>query len=132
MCGVNYYFSQDGHHIGNFKSESNFKAGGKKFNADKIALHVGKKKQGFSFDLGLRTKLKKSYSLFITGSYKFNLLEQDRLFIQEKSGFYFTRKKANISLKNSSIKYFEDGIQTSTTSFDTDKFHFKLGIRFML
>ncbi|WP_372640848.1 carboxypeptidase-like regulatory domain-containing protein [Ancylomarina sp.] len=132
MCGVNYFFSQDGIHIGDFKSESNFKAGGKKFNADKIALYVGKKKQGVSFDLGLRTKLKKFYSLFVMGGYQFNLQEQDRLFIQEKSGFFLTRKKANISLKDSSIEYFENGVQTSTTNFDTNKFHFKVGIRIML
>lgn len=30
MCGVNYFFSQDGYHIGDFSSESTFKAGGKK------------------------------------------------------------------------------------------------------
>ncbi|MGZ2369122.1 carboxypeptidase-like regulatory domain-containing protein [Ancylomarina sp. YFZ004] len=132
MCGVNYFFSQDGIHVGDFKSESNFKAGGEKFKADKIALYVGQKKQGFSFGLGLRTKLKKFYSLFVMGGYQFNLQQQDRLFIQEKSGFFFTRKKANISLKDSSIKYFEDGIQTSTTSFDTDNFNLKVGIRIML
>jgi len=132
MSGVNYFFSQDGHHIGAFKSESNFKAGGKKFKADKIALYIGQKKQGFSFDFGLRTKLKKFYSLFVTAGYKFNLVEQDRLFIKEKSGFFLTRKKANISLKDSSIKYFEDGIQTSKTSFNTDNFNLKVGIRIML
>ena len=132
MCGVNYFFSQEGIHVGDFKSASNFKAGGKKFNADKIALYVGQKKQGVSFDLGLRSKLKKFYSLFVMGGYQFNLQEQDRLFIQEKSGFFLTRKKANISLKNSSIKYFEDGVQTSTTSFDTDNFNLKVGIRVML
>ena len=132
MCGINYFFSQDGHHIGDFKSESNFKAGGKKFKADEIALYVGQRRQGFSFDLGLRTKLKKFYSLFVMGGYQFNLQEQDRLFIQEKSGFFLTRKKTNISLKDASIKYFEDGIQTSTTSFDTDNFNFKVGIRIML
>ncbi len=132
MCGVNYFFLQEGIHVGYFKSKSNFKAGGKKFNADKIALYIGKKKQGLSFDLGLRTKLKKFYSLFVMGGYQFNLQEQDRLFIKEKSGFFLTRKKANISLKNSSIKYFEDGIQTSTTCFDTNNFNLKVGIRIML
>ncbi len=132
MCGVNYFFSQDGYHVGDFKSESNFKAGGKKFNADKIALYVGQKKQGFSFDLGLRTKLKKFYSLFVMGGYQFNLREQDRLFIQEKSGFFLTRKKTDISMKDSSIKYFEDNVQTTKTRFETDKFYLRLGIRFML
>ena len=81
MCGVNYFFANDGLYLGNFRSDTNFKAGGKKFKADKIALYVGKKKQGLSFDLGLRTKLKKFYSLFVMGGYQFNLQEQNRLFI---------------------------------------------------
>lgn len=132
MSGVNYFFSQYGYHIGDFKSESNFKVGGKKFKSDKIALYVGQKKQGFSFDLGLRTKLKKFYSLFLTGGYRFNLQEQDRLFIKEKSDFFLSRKKADISLKNSSIEYFENGVETSNTSFDTDNFNLKVGIRIML
>ena len=131
MCGINYFFSKEGIHIGDFKSESNFKAGGKKFNADKIALYIGHKNQGVSFDFGLRTKLKKFYSLFVTGGYQFNLQEQDRLFIQEKSGFFLTRKQTDISLKDSSIKYFENGVQTSKTSFDYNAFYLKAGIRFM-
>ena len=132
MCGVNYFFANDGLYLGNFRSDTNFKAGGKKFKADKIALSVGKKKQGLSFDLGLRTKLKKFYSLFVMGGYQFNLQEQNRLFIQEKSGFFLTRKKADISLKNASIKYFENGLQTSKTSFNPDKFYLKIGVRVML
>ncbi|PKQ61058.1 hypothetical protein BZG02_17350 [Labilibaculum filiforme] len=132
MCGVNYFFSQDGYHIGNFSSESTFKAGGKKFRADKIALYVGKEKQGVSFDFGMRTKFRKFYSLFVSAGYQLDLSERDRLFIQEKSGFFLTRKKTDISLKNSAIQYFEDGVQTSKTSFDTDDFYLKAGIRFSL
>ncbi|WP_320017725.1 carboxypeptidase-like regulatory domain-containing protein [Labilibaculum manganireducens] len=132
MCGVNYFFSQDGYHIGDFSSESTFKVGGKKFRADKIALYVGKKKQGISFDFGLRTKLRKFYSLFVSAGYQLDLSERDRLFIQEKSGFFLTRKKTDISLKDSAIQYFEDGVQTSKTSFDTDDFYLKAGIRFAL
>ncbi|WP_461640591.1 carboxypeptidase-like regulatory domain-containing protein [Labilibaculum euxinus] len=97
MCGVNYFFSKDGYHIGDFTSESTFKAGGKKFRADKIALYVGKKKQGVSFDFGLRTKLCKFYSLFVSTGYQLDFSERDRLFIQEKSGFFLTRKKTDIS-----------------------------------
>lgn len=132
MCGVNYFFSQDGYHIGNFSSESTFKAGSKKFRADKIALYVGKKKQGVSFDFGLRTKLYKSYSLFVSGGYQFDFSERDRLFIQEKSGFFLTRRKTDISLKNTAIQYFENGVPTTKTSFDTDDFYLKAGIRFAL
>jgi hypothetical protein len=130
MCGVNYFFSKDGYHIGNFSSESTFKAGGKKIRADKIALYVGKKKQGLSFDFGLRTKLRKFYSLFVSAGYQLDLSERDRLFIQEKSGFFLTRKMTDISLKDSSIQYFENEIQTTKTIFDTDDFYLKAGIRF--
>ena len=130
MCGVNYFFSKDGYKIGNFSSESTFKAGGKKIRADKIALYVGKKKQGLSFDFGLRTKFRKFYSLFVSAGYQLDFSERDRLFIQEKSGFFLTRKMTDISLKDSSIQYFENEIQTTKTSFDTDDFYLKAGIRF--
>ncbi|MBL4559555.1 MAG: hypothetical protein JKX79_01085 [Labilibaculum sp.] len=129
---VAHFISADGYHIGNFSSKSTFKAGGKKFKADKIALYVGKKKQGVSFDFGLRTKLYKFYSLFVSGGYQLDLCERDRLFIREKSGFFLTRKKIDISLKNSAIQYFENGVQTSKNSFDTDDFYLKAGIRFSL
>ncbi|MFA9372492.1 MAG: carboxypeptidase-like regulatory domain-containing protein [Labilibaculum antarcticum] len=132
MCGVNYFFSQDGYKIGNFSSESTFKAGGKKFRADKIALYVGKKKQGVSFDFGLRTKLRTFYSLFVSAGYQLDISERDRLFIQEKSGFFLTRKMTDISLNDSSIQYFENGVPTTKTSFDTDDFYLKVGIRFAL
>ncbi|PCH68300.1 MAG: hypothetical protein COC06_09815 [Bacteroidales bacterium] len=132
MCGVNYFFSQDGYEIGNFSSKSTFKAGGKKFKADKIALYVGKKKQGVSFDFGLRTKLRKFYSLFVSAGYQLDLSERDRLFIQGKSGFFLTRKKTDISLKDSSIQYFENGEHRTKTSFDTDDFYLKAGIRIAL
>lgn len=132
ICGVNYFFSQDGYKIGNFSSESTFKAGGKKIRADKIALYVGKKKQGLSFDFGLRTKLHKFYSLFVTAGYQLDLSERDRLFIQEKSGCFLTRKKTDISLKDATVQYFEDGVQTTKTSFDTDDFYLKAGIRIAL
>ncbi|MGQ1910836.1 carboxypeptidase-like regulatory domain-containing protein [Marinifilum sp. RC60d5] len=130
VAGMNYYFSNNGQHIGDFKSESDFKTGGKKIRADKVAFFVGKKKQGISFDLGLKTRIYQFYSLFITGGYRVDINDRDRLFIKEKSGFFLTRKTTDISLKDSSIQYFENGVQTTTTSFDTKDFYFKAGIRF--
>ena len=93
-------------------------------------MYIGKKKQGVSFDFGLRTKLRKFYSVFVSGGYQLDFSERDRLFIQEKSGFFLTRKKTDISLNDSAIQYFEDGVQTTKTSFDTDDFYLKAGIRF--
>jgi hypothetical protein len=52
------------------------------------------------------------------------------LFIKEKSGFFLTRKTTDISLSDPSIQYFENGVQTTKTSFDTDDFYLKAGIRF--
>ncbi|WP_421920717.1 carboxypeptidase-like regulatory domain-containing protein [Marinifilum sp.] len=130
MCGVNYFFSRNGNHIDDFKSSHTFKGGGKKIRADKIGLYIGKKKQGVSFDLGLRTKLSGLYSVFVMAGYQFNTEERDRLFIKEKSGFFLTRKTTDISLSDSSIQYFENGVQTTKTSFDTDDFYLKAGIRF--
>ena len=132
MCGMNYFSANNGYHVGDFKSESTFKADGKKIRADKIALFVGKKKQGISFDLGLKTKLYRFYSLFVTGGYQLNFSERDRLFIHEKSGFFLTRRKTDISLDDSSINYFENGMKTLKTNFDTDEFYLKAGIRFSL
>ncbi|WP_461632628.1 hypothetical protein [Labilibaculum euxinus] len=95
-------------------------------------MYVGKKKQGLSFDFGLRTKLRKFYSLFVSAGYQLDLSERDRLFLQEKSGFFLTRKKTDISLKNSAIQYFENGVQTTKTSFNTDDSYLKAGIRIAL
>jgi hypothetical protein len=130
MCGINYFFSQDAYHAGDCKSSHTFKAGGKKIRADKIALYAGKKKQGVSFDLGLKTKLSGLYSMFVMAGYQLNTLERDRLFIKEKSGFFLTRKTTDISLKDSSVRYFENGVQTTKTNFDADDFYLKAGIRF--
>lgn len=130
MGGVNYFFSKAGYYLGNYKSGHSFRAGRKKIRADKIALYIGKKKQGVSFDLGLKTKLYRFYSLFVMAGYRVNFSERDRLFIKEKSGFILTRKNTDISLKDSSIRYFENRVQTTKTSFDTDDFYLKAGIRF--
>ncbi|RUT78081.1 carboxypeptidase-like regulatory domain-containing protein [Ancylomarina longa] len=130
MGGVNYFFFNSGYHIGDFKNERSFRAGGKKIRADEIGLFVGKKKQGISLDIGLKTKLHGGYSIFLSGAYQLNLSERDRLFIREKSGFIFARKKTDISLSDSSVKYFENGMQTIKTTFDTDDFYLKAGIRF--
>lgn len=131
IAGLNYYFANDGQHIGDFKSESDFRAGGKKIKADKIALFVGKKKQGISLDLGLKTRIHEFYSLFISGGYQMNISDKDRLFIKEKSGFFLTRKTTDIALSDSSIQYFENGVQTTKTSFDTKDFYLKAGIQFV-
>jgi hypothetical protein len=93
-------------------------------------LYTGNKKQGISFDLSLKTKLYRFYSVFVTGGYQFNTSEQDHLFIKEKSGFFLTRKITDISLKDSSVRYFENGVHTTKTSLDTDDFYLKAGIRF--
>ncbi|PXX96939.1 hypothetical protein DF185_20075 [Marinifilum breve] len=130
IAGLNYYFANDGQHIGDFKSESDFRAGGKKIKADKIALFVGKKKQGISLDFGLKTRIHEFYSLFISGGYQMNISDKDRLFIKEKSGFFLTRKTTDVALSDSSIQYYENGVQTTKTSFDTKDFYLKAGIRF--
>jgi hypothetical protein len=130
--GMSFYFAQDGLHIGDFKSDSNFKAGGKKITADKIALYLGQKKQGLSFEMGLKTKVHKFYSLFVSGGYRMNLNKKDRLFIKEKSGFLLTRKTTDISLGSSKVQYFENDIRKTKTSFETSNFYLKAGIRIAL
>lgn len=131
LSSIDYYFVNNGYCLGNYNLKNDFEVGGVNIKAKKIALYVGKKKRGISFNLGLKTaKIYEHFNLFVSGGYRLNMKEGDRLFIYEKSGFFLARKKTDISLKDPSIQYFENGVQTTKTSFDTDDFYLKAGIRF--
>ncbi len=130
--GVDFYSRELGWNMGEFKSSKTFRAGGKKFDARKIALAVGTQSFGMQFRAGLQTRLSALMHLFAEANYTVDFTTKHRLFIIEKSGFFLFRKKGSIPLSDKRVQYFENNTITTKSTLLPDKFSFKIGVRFSL
>ncbi len=130
--GADFYSRELGWNIGKFKSTKTFRADSKKFDARKIALAVGTQSLGMQLRAGLQTRLSAFTHLFAEVDYAIDFNTKHRLFIMEKSGFFLFRKKGSIPLSDKRVQYYENNKLTTKSTLLSDKFSFKIGVRFSL
>ncbi len=75
-----------------------FKAGGKKFNSDKINIYYGSQTHNLKLSLELAVELNPDMDIFIRGAYMLPFDREEHLYLRERNQFF--RKKARVPLSN--------------------------------
>lgn len=93
-----------GIYLGEYNNLGAFRAAGKKMNADQIQLYAGERAFGLQPGLTFKKDLSRTLKLFLEVDYCWKFNSQDRLFIEESSGFLF-RTKTHIPLNRPEVSY---------------------------
>ncbi len=111
-----------------FSNTQEFKIKRKTFDADKLSLTVGK--AGFELKTGIdfKKELTDKLTLSISPYYSLEFGTVPKLFIKEKSGFFLTRKHANINIENNEHFYIEDQVIQNIKNIASNKFGLEISL----
>ena len=102
----------------------------KTIDAQKIQFGIGGKTFGIQPKLALQYKIGKLVWINTSIGYYCGVKSSDKLFLQEKSGFFLTRKKANIDLTDNTLQITLNGKQTTSSSLKSNYYNVSIGIMF--
>jgi hypothetical protein len=111
----------------NYNNTTDFEFAGKKIDADKLQFGIGYNTFDLTPQVSLEFKLKRRLYLQITSGYHIPLYSKEKLFLKEKSGFFLTRKKGDISLSDNSLNVTYNGEPTTKSHLTFDNYTISLG-----
>jgi len=128
-AGVSYYFLNSAYLLGELENAAgSFNIGRTLFDANKLNMYSGRYENGVSPEITLRTELKNHFQFLISAGYNIALSAESRLFIEENSGFFFSRKIKSVSLSDTNIEFHENNIHTAKTLYHPGNINLKIGV----
>lgn len=116
----------------NFSKSNNafdeFSFDGKTIDAEKIQFGIGQKKIGLKPEISFQYSMRRRMWLTTSIGYFYNLKTTDRLYLQEKTGFFITRKEANINLTDDALKISFNGEETTKSHITFNNYFFGIGL----
>lgn len=117
-----------GIYLGEFNNLEAFRAGGEKFNSERIKLYAGEKTYVIQTGFTVKKDLSKSMKFFAGMNYDQKLSSVEALFIDESSGFPLLRKNVTVPLNVPQITYKTGQIGNWTDAFFLSSFNLKVGV----
>ena len=105
-----------------------FSFGGKTIDADKIQFSIGQRRSGIKPKICLQYKVSKFLWLNASAGYVYDLNTSDRLYVNEKSGFFLTRKLASLDLSDHSLDVSNNGAITTKSDFKVGGYSYDIGL----
>jgi len=110
-----------------YPNNIDFEFGNKSIDAENLKFSIGFKTIGLKPKISLEYNLRRILWLTISADYYIPFYSKEKLFLKEKSGFFLTRKKANIGLSDNSLDISYNGMATERSHLNFDNYTISLG-----
>lgn len=107
-----------------------FKINNKKINADKLTVFIGDNYLGLKPKVTISRRIGRFIELTFNAAYLLDFNHKEQIVVEEKSGFFLTRKTAKKDIENSNINLLIDNNQTYNNQIYFDKYYFGMGLLF--
>jgi hypothetical protein len=111
-----------------YENNAEFEFGNKNIDAEKLQFRIGNNTLGIKSRIAFEYQLKRRLYLITSANYYFPLYAVDKLYLEEKSGFFLTRKKANLSLTNDKLDIQFNNEKTKKSHIIFNNYSIDLGI----
>ncbi len=132
LCpNLSYVWNKFGRSVGVQEVKPDFSFGGRKFKQDKIKAYPGIKHEGVKLGASLLYQIFNFIYLDLQLSYYLPVSSEDVFYLEEKSGFFLIRKKANGSISSANAQLSIDGSPISGGVVEFDNWLPSVGVRIM-
>ena len=107
-----------------------FKINNKKINADKLTVFIGDNYLGIKPKITISQRIGRFLELTFNAAYLFDFNHKEQIVVEEKSGFFLTRKTAKTDIENTNINLLIDNNKTNNNQICFNKYYFGIGLLF--
>lgn len=133
FINASLYFSNNGFYkkLDDINNDyGDFKINNKKINADKLTVFIGDNYLGIKPKITISRRIGRFIELTFNAAYLFDCNHKEQILVEEKSGFFLTRKTAKTDIKNSNINLLIDNNKTYNNQIYFNKYYFGIGLSF--
>lgn len=116
--------------MGEVENTAEFTFNGKNFDSNKIEAYRGIQLHGPRLGADLSFQVSNFWYLKLYGGWQFNLNQTEKIRIEEKDGFFLSRKSDEFFLTDAATNFYFNGEATASTQFDYKNYIVGIGLKY--